>query len=48
MIIIGMAAAANIATRPATEYQTATAEILRPLANANQAINLSLVCIFMN
>ena len=48
IIIIGTAAAANIATRPATEYHTATAEMLRPLASVNQAINLSLVCIFMN
>jgi hypothetical protein len=30
MIIIAVAEAAKIATRPATEYQTATAEMAKP------------------
>ena len=36
--IMGITAAANILTRPATEYQMATAEIVRPLSNASQAM----------
>ena len=39
--IIGMTLAAKIATSPATEYHTATAEILNPLSSANHAVSLS-------
>ena len=43
IMIIGRAAAAKIDTRPATLYQTATALMLIPLTNANQAITFSFV-----
>ena len=48
IIIIGIAAAAKIETRPATEYHTATAEMERPLIRVNQAIIFSLVYIFIS
>jgi hypothetical protein len=41
MIIIGTAAAAKIATNPATEYQMATADMINPLNNVMYAIILS-------
>jgi hypothetical protein len=45
---MGTTAAAKILTRPATLYQMATADMVNPLNNANQAMILSLKFIFMN
>jgi hypothetical protein len=47
-MIIGTAAAAKIETRPATEYHTATALMLSPLARVKYAISLSLKVIFIS
>jgi hypothetical protein len=48
-MIIATALAAKIATSPATEYHTATAEMLRPLNNViNGMTYLSVKVVFMN
>ena len=46
--IIGITAAANMLTSPATLYQIATADIVNPLNNARYAINLSANVIFIS
>jgi hypothetical protein len=47
MIAMGIAAAAKILMRPATEYQTATAEMLKPLSRVIHAMSLSVFVIFI-